>query len=98
MAQLLPTGRQYYTDTATGLPLAGGKVWTYAAGTSTPKATYTSAAATTANTNPVILDARGWVPYPIPSEVSLHTRMHLNREQVAALLPTLQRFVETGEI
>lgn len=59
MAQLLPTGRQYYTDTATGLPLNGGKVYTYAAGTSTPKATYTSAAATTANTNPVILDARG---------------------------------------
>lgn len=40
----------------------------------------------------------GWVPYPIPREVSLTTRMHLNREQVAELLPILQRFVETGEI
>ncbi len=40
----------------------------------------------------------GWMPYPIPEEVLLNTRMHLNREQVAALLPYLQRFVETGEI
>ena len=27
-----------------------------------------------------------------------NNRMHLSREQVAALLPTLQLFVETGEI
>lgn len=40
----------------------------------------------------------GWVPYPIPPGVSLTTRMHLTREQVAALLPYLQRFVETGEL
>ena len=43
-------------------------------------------------------ETTGWVTYPIPDVVSLTTRMHLNREQVAALLPTLQRFVETGEI
>lgn len=59
MAVLLPNGKQYYTDSATGQPLVGGKLYTYAAGTSTPKATYTTAAATTSNTNPVILDARG---------------------------------------
>ena len=40
----------------------------------------------------------GWIPYPLHKDVSLNTRMHLNREQVAALLPTLQRFAETGEI
>lgn len=40
----------------------------------------------------------GWVDYPIPENVLLTTRMHLNREQVAAMLPILQRFVETGEI
>ena len=43
-------------------------------------------------------ETTGWVPYPIPDEVLLTTRMHLNREQVAELLPTLQRFVETGEL
>jgi hypothetical protein len=45
--------------TATGEPLVGGKVYTYAAGTTTPQATYTSASGVSANTNPVILDARG---------------------------------------
>lgn len=40
----------------------------------------------------------GWVPYPIPPEVHLTTRMHLTREQVAALLPFLERFVATGEL
>lgn len=45
--------------TATGEPLVGGKVYTYAAGTTTPQATYTSASGVSANTNPIILDARG---------------------------------------
>lgn len=40
----------------------------------------------------------GWVPYPIPGAVSLTTRMHLSREQVAELLPVLAHFVETGEL
>lgn len=40
----------------------------------------------------------GWVPYPIPDAVLLTTRMHLTREDVAALLPILQHFVETGEV
>lgn len=40
----------------------------------------------------------GWVPYSIPEEVSLSTRMHLSREQVKALLPILRKFVKTGEL
>lgn len=40
----------------------------------------------------------GWVPFPIHEDVLLSTRMHLNIDQVKALLPLLQRFVETGEI
>jgi hypothetical protein len=39
--------------------LVGGKLYTYAAGTTTPLATYTSSTGGTANTNPVILDSRG---------------------------------------
>lgn len=42
-----------------GDPLAGGKIYTYEAGTSTPKATYTDSGEGTANANPVILDANG---------------------------------------
>ena len=40
----------------------------------------------------------GWVPYPIPEEVMITSRMHLTREQVAELIPVLQRFVETGDL
>ena len=58
MAALMPQGKQQYF-TAGGIPLVGGKVYTYAAGTTTPLATYTDAAAGTPNTNPVILDSRG---------------------------------------
>jgi hypothetical protein len=42
-----------------GDPLAGGLLYTYAAGTSTPLATYTTRAGDVANANPVVLDANG---------------------------------------
>lgn len=40
----------------------------------------------------------GWCTYPIPKEVLLNTRMHLNQTQVKKLLPILQKFVETGHL
>lgn len=58
MAILPPTFRQRYFS-AGGLPLAGGKMYTYAAGTTTPLATYTDATEASSNTNPIILDANG---------------------------------------
>lgn len=36
----------------------------------------------------------GWVPYPIPPGVSLTTRMHLDRKQVAALILHLQSWLD----
>lgn len=45
-----------------GVPLSGGKLYTYAAGTTTNQATYTSAAGTIYNTNPIVLDSAGRVP------------------------------------
>jgi len=35
----------------------------------------------------------GWVPYPIPEEVQLSTRMHLDRKQVEALIAHLQSWL-----
>jgi hypothetical protein len=43
----------------TGVPLALGKVYTYEAGSSTPKDTFTDEAKGGTNTNPVILDSAG---------------------------------------
>lgn len=45
-----------------GNVLTGGKLFTYAAGTTTPVATFTSSLGTTAHTNPIVLDAAGRVP------------------------------------
>jgi hypothetical protein len=42
-----------------GAPLVGGQLYTYAAGTTTPLATYTDSTGVSANTNPIILDSRG---------------------------------------
>ena len=45
-----------------GNVLTGGKLYTYAAGTTTPQATYTTAVGNVARSNPIILDAAGRVP------------------------------------
>lgn len=55
---LAPLLRQRYFD-ANGNPLAGGKLQSYVAGTTTPLATYTDEGGLTPNANPVILDANG---------------------------------------
>jgi hypothetical protein len=46
----------------TGLPLAGGQIYCYQAGSSTPLATYTTSNGTIANTNPIILGTDGKLP------------------------------------
>jgi len=45
-----------------GDPLSGGLLYSYASGTTTPLATYTSSTGLTANTNPIVLDSAGRVP------------------------------------
>jgi hypothetical protein len=46
---------------ANGVPLSGGKLYTYVAGTTTPQATYTSSSGLTPNANPIILNSEGRV-------------------------------------
>ena len=58
MAVLTPAPKTAFVDAA-GEPLVGGQLYTYIAGTTTLQATYTDSTATTANTNPIILDSRG---------------------------------------
>jgi hypothetical protein len=45
-----------------GNPLAGGKIYTYLAGTTTNAATFTNAAGNIAHSNPIVLDGAGRVP------------------------------------
>ena len=52
-------GAQFFDDN--GVPLAGGLLYTYAAGTTTAAITYTSATGLTANSNPIVLNAAGRV-------------------------------------
>lgn len=56
--QLLPELEGYFRG-SDGLPLAGGKIYAYIAGTTTNQATYTDSTGGAPNTNPVILDANG---------------------------------------
>ncbi|WP_272975690.1 hypothetical protein [Alcanivorax jadensis] len=54
-------GPKFYAwDSDTGKPLAFGKVYTYQAGTNTPKATFTTEGGETENANPVILNGAGY--------------------------------------
>jgi hypothetical protein len=53
-------GWQFFDNN--GAPLAGGLIYTYAAGTTTPQATYTTSAGTIAHPNPIVLNSAGRVP------------------------------------
>lgn len=55
---IAPWVYSYFTDN-NGDPLNAGTVTTYAAGTTTPLATYSDSALTTPNANPVVLDSAG---------------------------------------
>lgn len=61
MAVLLPILWQRFFD-SNGDPLSGGKLYSYIAGTSTPRGTFTDVSGDTPNTNPVELDADGYAP------------------------------------
>lgn len=66
MAYLLsPIGNGFQFFTTTGLPLAGGLLYTYQAGSSTPIATYTDSTGTSNNTNPIVLGTDGRPPQEI---------------------------------
>jgi len=66
---LSPIGNGFQFFTTTGQPLAGGLIYTYQAGSSTPLATYTDNTGNTANANPIVLGTDGrptneiWLTY-----------------------------------
>ena len=63
LSQYAGAGAQFFDNN--GNPLAGGLIYTYAAGTTTPAATYTTYTGGTANANPIVLDSAGRTPAQI---------------------------------
>lgn len=59
LSSLGGAGWQFFDNN--GNPLAGGLLYTYLAGTTTPATTYTSSSGTTPNANPIVLDSAGRV-------------------------------------
>jgi hypothetical protein len=57
MTTMLPTPQAFLDDA--GLPVSGGKVYTYDSGTTNPRTSYSDLAGLTANANPITLDAAG---------------------------------------
>jgi len=68
---LSPIGNAQQFFDNTGVPLNGGLLYTYQAGSTTPLATYTDINGTVANANPIVLDASGrlasevWLTYGV---------------------------------
>ena len=59
LSALAGAGQQFFDNN--GVILSGGKLYSYAAGTTTPQAAYTSASGSTPHTNPIILNSAGRV-------------------------------------
>jgi hypothetical protein len=63
LSQYAGAGAQFFDNN--GVPLNGGLIYTYDAGTTTPATTYTSSSGATNNTNPIELDSAGRTPAQI---------------------------------
>ncbi len=104
VVQLPPTGKFQAFD-VNGDPLVGGKLYTYVTNTSTAKATYTDATGNSANTNPVILDARGeadvWILTDQNYRFKLHTALDAliyTVDGIGWASPTFQDVTVTGTL
>lgn len=60
-----PIGNGFQFLTTTGLPLNGGLIYVYQAGSTTPLSTYTDPSGLVANTNPIVLGTDGRPPQEI---------------------------------
>lgn len=63
-----PPYQQFFDDN--GNPLSGGLVYTYSAGTLTPRATYTDQGGLTPSANPIVLDSAGRAQFWLDNSAS----------------------------
>jgi microcystin-dependent protein len=87
-------GQQFFDNN--GVPLSGGLIYTYQAGSSTPLTTYTTNNGTIPNTNPIILDAAGrtsnevWMQTGYSYKFVLQTSAGVTLQTLDNLYPILQ--------
>ena len=92
-------GQQFFDNN--GVPLSGGLIYTYQAGSSTPLTTYTTSNGTIPNTNPIILDAAGrcpneiWLQFGYSYKFVLQTAAGLTLQTLDNLYPILQTSAAT---
>ena len=69
-----------------GTPLSGGKIYTYASGTTTPQSAYQDSGLTITHPNPIILDSIGYVPqlYFADGYIKIRVTDSAGVEQLAA--------------
>ena len=107
---LSPIGNGFQFFTTTGLPLAGGLIYTYQAGSSTPLATYSDNGGNYANTNPIVLGTDGrpqteiWLTYGynykfVLQDSSYNTiQTYDNIYGIIGVAPTSQASIPSGLI
>ena len=107
---LSPIGNGFQFFTTTGLPLAGGLIYTYQAGSSTPLATYSDNGGVYANTNPIVLGTDGrpqteiWLTYGynykfVLQDSSYNTiQTYDNIYGIIGVAPTSQASIPSGLI
>lgn len=92
-------GQQFFDNN--GVPLSGGLIYTYQAGSSTPLTTYTTNNGTIPNTNPIILDAAGrtpnevWLQTGYSYKFVLQTSAGVTLQTLDNLYPILQNAAAT---
>jgi len=92
-------GQQFFDNN--GVPLSGGLIYTYQAGSSTLLTTYTTNNGTVPNTNPIILDAAGrtpnevWLQTGYSYKFVLQTSTGVTLQTLDNLYPILQNAAAT---
>lgn len=94
------TGSQFLDNS--GNPLAGGKLYTYTAGSTTPRASYTTSAGSTPHTNPIVLDSYGRIPSGgevwLTEEVSYKFVLYTSLDVLLATWDNIAGMTSTGYI
>jgi len=87
---------QFFTNT--GAVLTGGKLYTYAAGTTSPLPTYTTYRGNVARTNPIILDAAGRVSEGGEIWITANAYKFVLRDSTDVLIATWDNISNAGPL